>query len=359
MDTFKFSILFISLIIIACKLDTTSVPAPPESKQMIPDAGKLHQIKVIQTDYDSLVVQNSDHLILKSKSVSAIRLYQKDSLVYTLRDTVVPKYTGRYGHYRPQFKLGINVGEDVLFYDFQIRYELFDSSIVAIDSSVTMCQYPYPSGEVYKLYDELPFPKHKDIAYIDDVDYKDGNFYYRVSGSYGIYLINDQTGREEPLVDYVSHNYITVDSIYLCYTDSPRSIRRQNLDTGNEKYIIYYDHYHDTTITGLESEQGYLYHTTRSNQLLLTYDYNGNFVKSQPYSELTFSLSKLFNKLYALKYTSAITIFNLTTGAFEESKPIPSRHTYAFCLSDDYLFYSDDKRRYIGRIPIEDFLTYE
>jgi hypothetical protein len=360
MDTFKFSILFISLIIIACKLDTTSVPAPAESKQTMPDAGKLHQIKVIQTDYDSLVVQNSDQLTLKSKAISQIRLYKQDSLSYILLDSLIPQYTGTYGHYRLHFKFGIHVGENDLFYDFRISYQLFDSSIVAIDSSITLCQYPYPSAEVYKLYNELPFPKNKDIAYIDDIDYKDGNFYYRPSGGYGIYVINDKTREAKSLAHYIPFNYITVDSIFLFYQYGPERVIRQNLNDGHEDDVIWLNNHtnNDTAIFGMEAEDGYLYLVT-NKYILLTCDYAGNILNSSPYPDQTFSLTFMDNKLYSLDLQNlkkSIAVFNLTTGAFENSKLPPSRNTYAICYSEEHFYYSDDKRRYIGRIPIDHFL---
>ncbi len=152
-------LLLISLLLFSCKRDINS--SVLSEKLVRPQSETLGKINIVQTGYDSLIIQNSENLILKSRSVSIIRLFKKENSKYVLTNTQIPEYSGSYGSYTMKFKFKIYVPENVLFCNFKLQFVLFDSSKVEIDTSATTCQYPYKNAEIFYTYDELPYPEEK------------------------------------------------------------------------------------------------------------------------------------------------------------------------------------------------------
>jgi hypothetical protein len=328
-------------------------------KLVRPQSETLGKINIVQTGYDSLIIQNSENLILKSRSVSIIRLFKKENSKFVLTSTQIPEYSGSYGSYTMKFKFKIYVPENVLFCNFKLQFVLFDSSKVEIDTSATTCQYPYKNAEIFYTYDELPYPEEKKWRLAEDIDFEGDKFYYRNSGG-GIYEIDETTGACKIIFDYVAHNYIAVEAENLYYTVDPYTIYKLNLTNGNNTKFLQFGHSYayppDSGITGIEAEDEAIYITT-SGGYLFEFDTSGNFKKSFPYSRWTYFLTKYENRLFSVdKDSYMIKVYNLTTQTFENDLLPPSLYLVAIRIKHGYFYYSDFKKRYIGKIPLKDII---
>lgn len=354
----NFFLLLLILSLFSCKKETTPI-VPFEEEQVLPKEEQLRKIDVIQTDYDSLLVQNSHDLLLQSRSILKIQLFQFDGANYVLADTSILAYTGSYGSYHPNFQFRIYVQDTVLFYKFKLKYVLYDSSTSEIDTSTIICKYPYNTAEIYYKFSDLPMPQSIRNRFAEDIDFEDGKFYYRNSGGYGIYEIDETSGAFKTLVNYVSHNYIAVESGYLYYTTEPNSIYKLDIASGSFTAFICFSRdpaYNDSAITGIDVEDNSVYVTTEG-RYLIEFDTSGNFRKSFPYSELTYFLTKYGDRLYSVDiFHSKIKVYNLLTEEFENALPAPSKDIFAIRIKNGYFYFSEFIKKYIGRIPLEDII---
>ncbi len=357
-----FLIFLLTGIVSSCKKEAAPVSSI-DAVQVLPTNDQLRKIDIIQTDYDSLLVQNSPNMFIKSRSIQRVDLYKFDGMHYVLAQTYSPEYSGSYGSYHPNFKFRLKVKKTVLFYKFRLKYFLFNSSTLEIDTSATMCKYPYNTAEVYRTFADLPLPEDKKMRFAEDIDFEDGKFYYRNGGGYGIYEIDENSGNYRTLVEIVAHDYIAVDSSYLYYTTGPSEICKINISNLNNSEFLHFKRGpmgEDSTIFGMEAENGKIYILTLggpTGDYLLEFDSDANFLRSYPYPAKTLALTKYGDRLYSVdSYHSKIKVYNLKTQKMEPDLLIPSKDTFAIRIKNGFFYYSEFKKKYIGKIPLEDII---
>ncbi len=346
-------ILFYNLIlIIQCNRDPHSIDYFHE----VPSIAELRKIDIVQSFYDSLIIKNEPSIKLKSKSVLQVSLFDQDKLVAISS----PEYFETGGYYTPIFEFKILVDDEILFYNFHLSYLLFDSTTIELDSVAVMCKYPYESADIYFQYKDLPYPIDPNYKNAEDIDFTEGKFYYRAAGSHGIYEIDEQSGRSKILVEQVSHNFISVDSGSVFLTTSPQSVFKYDLETGNYKELLSFNNssISDSVIIGMESDNGVLYLIIENEKVLLKYDYNGKLLESSPYFGKSLGITRYEDNLYSIYYGEplpAIIGLDIQENRFKGyMKLLPSQNTIAIRIADKFLYYSEWKQAYIGRIPLED-----
>jgi len=322
---------------------------------VVPSFRDISKIKIQQIDYDSIYITNADSLYLDSKSISLIYLGHKTANHFIISDSLLPVYSKYNDSHIPNFSFSVKVCPDTLFYYFTLRFVLFNSSFYDLDTFFVMCKYPYSSAETFLLWQDLNSiigsPSVQDFAISDSL------FFYHPFGADGLYQYDILTKENVQLMMYDSGDFFAFDSNYIFVDIAHSSIYKYQLLNSSYSEIINYHanvETRDYDIAGIAADQGILYVTTY-NYILDKYDYKGNLLEKGSYPFQTSSLTKYENKLYGI-IGQNIMVYDLDKQIALKSKAGPAKNITSIKIIDKNLYFSDYNRRYIGKVPLAEFL---
>lgn len=327
----------------------TLPPAPSHPSQTV-----LQNISITQFSYDSFSVEADADFSLPDKSIDMVYLGTRLDSGFEVKSIAKPRYTPSGAGYRVSFKLVVTPPGDMVRYPFTIRYQFPDNEIADLDTTFDMCHYPYLSGEVFMLWDSLPAPFSPHPT-VQDFDLSDPFFYYHPYGADGLYQRDMGTGETRSLLQYVGGDYIAADSQYVFADIEHTYIYRYNLaaDSVDIQKKVIEDNDNDG-IYGVELYQNHLFVLTGQRKLL-EFDTDLNPVNTIIYNNFAFGLT-IYNGIAYSSGNEGITRFVLADHTFLDPLPAPADQIDGIRIYHGYFYYTEVDRKFIGRVPLADFL---
>jgi len=352
-----FRVASLALLITSCEKYENIAPTYPSS---IKD---LRFVTIQQVDYDSLIITNSEELIVTRKDIEFIVFGKKKNGTFVGQDTITPVYySNGLGDFILEFEFQENVDLSEIKYEFTIRY-MKSNSWVSLDTFALMYKYPYEStipillaGRDLNMHD----------IHFQDIDLDNENLYFHPSGSpSGLYEYNFDSRQARMLVNYYGGDNIASDSIYVFYATMHDEIFRYNLNIDTTNLMLDLTEFESIDygyISGMDICNGILYvlvisYETESNNSLVRFDLDCNYIDIRNYPLTHYYMTIHDNILYSVQYTGSstnIARFDLTSNTFLENIPTPALLMEGIRIFRDRLYYTDYYKKMIGSIHLWD-----
>jgi len=335
------------LIVHSCEKPTSPLAPPVETD--------LRRIIIEQIDYDSLRIRNRDDLVSQQQDFQRIEILGRKGTVYQPIGSVIPSYQQDQSRYKVLFDVRVRIIDSSVYqFPLIIRYVRNNGNITDLDTSAYTLSYPYPSTEVFVTQIQVRSPAGiQDIARLGD------KFYYHPLGGYGLYEydLNSMTVRE--LINYGGGDHIAADSIFVFADVYHNSVWRYDLSKDSARPIISSGL---INIFGMDVYERTLYVLTISTDGLLRlkrYTYDGVLLDSVIYRTWMYYLAIHQGVAYGVWYPDSLSRFDLSTQTRLPNIKAPIRYSDGIKFHGGYLYFCDNDKRLVGRVPVADLPTGE
>jgi len=339
-----FILVLISLFFFSCETNTT-ITSPGE----IPEGTSFyHQINVSQTSNSSFSISPKESFLLTSEKISKIILTNKTSGDIQSTSAI---YEQAGNKLKLKFNLSVKLDTSVFYNDYSVKYIFNDNSFTFIDSSLATFKYPYPTTEIYTMWDNFTTPLARDVQ---DFDLIKNKIYFHPYGPVG--LLEYTRGKESKLkFDYEGGDFIAANEKYVFCDIGHVQIYRFNIETNKTDLISDIIPFNSNyTITGVDLYDNKLYVATNEGKIFI-YDMDLTLIKDIPYNASLYYLTVSNNIAFSTDYKNKqITRYDLTTETFLNTIPFPSHGSEAIKVIDDMLFFSDYDKKIIGYFKLSD-----
>ena len=333
------------LLLISCTKDsnpTMSIPSSPA----------WNNFTITQVNYDSLYIESKDSIILNKKSVLKIRLSSIEDNIEVIVDSLNPVYHESGDNFYPNFIFKEKIDESLIYYFFKLEYFLTDSSVIEVDSSAFMLNYPYHSVRLFKRADEISGNQtdFQDFYLTQDI------LFYHPLGSLGLFKYDLTSDVSTELFGYSSGDYIAYDSIYVFWDFGRQWLYRYNLALDTTDLEIDLSGLNYSRIAGLECHNGDLYvlfHSLSGNYLA-KFSYDGQLLSSIPYSGETYFLTIDDDYFLSHDYHTNLYLYDLNSGNLLDTKLMPTAEPEGIRIYNSNLYFVDYMKRVIAYLPLSD-----
>ena len=314
------------------------------------------EISINQVYYDSLKISSQNTILINSRSVESVILFELENNEFVPKDTIIPTYTETGDNYYLNFHFHKKVSKEILNYNFKVQYKIDDDKFFEIDTTHLMLRFPYKSAQLFITTEEVW--QEYGIVF-QDIDLNKDFLFFHPGGPFGLYKYNFNTKQSTELMRYPGGDFIAYDSIYVFVDDQHTYVKRYNLelDTVDLEFNLSSLTFDD--INGIECYGGYVYvifNNIYSNNFIAKFDLNGSYLSSITYPRNRYCLTIESDIAYSQNYGSTLFRFDLLTNTDLSEKLTPVYNGGGFRVYSDRFYFVDWDKRAIGYIPLSELM---
>ena len=345
------------IVIMSCKKITTDTNNEVITQDIINFANTLN---ISIAYYDSINIETNESFLFNSKDVSKIEIGSKSTNQFQVFSSIEPRYVSNENSVSLFLSEGVKVDPKLTDLELTIRLHAKNNQYYDLDTLIHMYKYPYPSTEIYLTYEEI-FREDPWGDLVQDFDFIDSILFVHARGPHGIISINSETLEYNVVLPIENAppawSYLTCTQNFIFYENTGLVLWRLNLEKDSSDLQIdlsnlTYEHIH-----GLDYNENILYVFMETDNLLSNhlskFDMNGNFLGSISYPKLTFHMAIADNIVYAIA-SLRLSRFDISSNNFLEDVMLPSIYWDGIRIHEDYFYFADYNRQFIGRVPMSE-----